>query len=105
MFYALRHRYLDTITKVFDLLQDMAPIDARMQRALTTPDIGYQSTASAPSLRAREAAMPMTSMRPKTADGDAGNVKVVVRVRKFLKRGACVHVCICVTCRYLHLRL
>lgn len=44
----------------------------------------YQSTASAPSLRSKE---PMELMdRPRTSDGDA-NVKVVVRVRKFIKRG------------------
>lgn len=45
----------------------------------------YQSTASAPSLRSKE---PMELMdRPRTSDGDA-NVKVVVRVRKFIKRGS-----------------
>jgi hypothetical protein len=61
------------------------------QRALTTPDIpnyhSYHSTASAPSLRSRE---PVDVMdRPFTpTDGDGGgNVKVVVRVRKFVKRG------------------
>ena len=44
----------------------------------------YHSTASAPSLRSKE---PMELMdRPRTSDGDA-NVKVVVRVRKFIKRG------------------
>lgn len=44
----------------------------------------YQSNASAPSLRSKE---PMELMdRPRTSDGDA-NVKVVVRVRKFIKRG------------------
>jgi len=44
----------------------------------------YHSTASAPSLRSKE---PMEMLdRPRTSDGDA-NVKVVVRVRKFIKRG------------------
>ncbi|KAK4505722.1 hypothetical protein PRZ48_003687 [Zasmidium cellare] len=55
-------------------------------RALTTPDLqNYHSTASAPSLRSRE---PVDVMeRPFTPpDADAGNVKVVVRVRKFIKR-------------------
>ncbi|CAK3806598.1 kinesin family [Lecanosticta acicola] len=55
-------------------------------RAVTTPDLqNYHSTASTPSLRSRE---PVDSMeRPYTPpDGDAGNVKVVVRVRKFIKR-------------------
>ena len=50
----------------------------------------YHSTASAPSLRAREAIEDM--QRPFTPpDADAGNVKVVVRVRKFVKRGEMLH--------------
>jgi hypothetical protein len=57
------------------------------QRALTTPDLrNYHSTASAPSLRSREP-LPASMERPYTPDGDAGNVKVVVRCRKFVKRG------------------
>ncbi|KXT12328.1 hypothetical protein AC579_7637 [Pseudocercospora musae] len=44
----------------------------------------YHSTASSPSLRSRE---PIDMDRPFTPpDADAGNVKVVVRVRKFVKR-------------------
>ncbi|RXK34175.1 hypothetical protein BBD39_06195 [Arsenophonus endosymbiont of Bemisia tabaci Asia II 3] len=63
-----------------DELENMA------ERALTTPDLqNYQSTASAPSLRSRQPAEAM--QRPQSSDGDAGNVKVVVRVRKFIKRG------------------
>lgn len=56
-------------------------------RALTTPDLQtYHSTASAPSLRSKE---PVEIMeRPYTPlDGESGHVKVVVRVRKFIKRG------------------
>jgi hypothetical protein len=55
------------------------------ERSMTTSDIPvYQSTASAPSLRSKE---PMEILdRPRSSDGDA-NVKVVVRVRKFIKRG------------------
>ncbi|EMC97820.1 hypothetical protein BAUCODRAFT_66073 [Baudoinia panamericana UAMH 10762] len=56
------------------------------QRALTTPDLQYyHTTASTPSLRSRE---PMEVLeRPVTPiDGGGGNVKVVVRVRKFVKR-------------------
>ncbi|KXL49154.1 hypothetical protein M433DRAFT_2626 [Acidomyces richmondensis BFW] len=54
-------------------------------RALTTPDMqSYVSNASTPSLRSREA---IELERPYTPpDGDGGNVKVVVRVRKFVKR-------------------
>lgn len=46
----------------------------------------YHSTASTPSLRSRQ---PTDTMeRPYTPpDADAGNVKVVVRVRKFIRRG------------------
>lgn len=90
MFYALRTRYLETIREAIDLFEEMVPVDPRAYRALTTPDIAYQSSASAPSLRAREAATPlepMAPMRPMSSDGDSGNVKVVVRVRKFIKRG------------------
>ena len=56
-----------------------------------TPDLHtYHSTASAPSLRSRTPIErdTMESPRPFTPpDVDAGNVKVVVRVRKFVKRG------------------
>ena len=57
------------------------------ERPMTAPDQSlYHSTASAPSLRSREQE-PMELMdRPRSSDGDA-NVKVVVRVRKFIKRG------------------
>lgn len=61
-------------------------LEIMAERALTTPDLqNYQSTASAPSLRGRQPAEMM--QRPQSSDGDAGNVKVVVRVRKFIKRG------------------
>ncbi|GAB7357912.1 hypothetical protein MBLNU230_g0079t1 [Neophaeotheca triangularis] len=57
------------------------------KRALTTPDLhNYHSTASSPSMRARE---PVTEemQRPFTPpNADGGNVKVVLRVRKFVKR-------------------
>lgn len=63
-----------------DLDLDMA---AARHRAATSLD--YHSTASAPSLRSR---VPVEEMeRPMTPDGDAGHVKVVVRCRKFVKRG------------------
>lgn len=46
----------------------------------------YYSTASSPSLRSREP-VDMEPPFPPPPDADAGNVKVVVRVRKFIKRG------------------
>lgn len=65
--------------------------DMAAKRALTTPDLqSYHSTASAPSLRSRDPA-DIIMQRPFTPpDADAGNVKVVVRVRKFIKRGKAI---------------
>ena len=66
---------------------DRLVLNEMAHRALTTPDLyTYHSTASAPSLRSKE---PIEIMeRPFTPiDGESGNVKVVVRVRKFIKRG------------------
>lgn len=45
---------------------------------------GLHTTASAPSMRASE---PFAMMAPPPAAPDAGNVKVVVRCRAFVKRG------------------
>ena len=60
-------------------------LDPRIYRGLTPDGPAFLSSASAPSLRASEpevqngaAAMP---------DPEGGNVKVVVRVRAFVKRG------------------
>lgn len=86
MYASLRLRSQETIAVVISLLEDMALVDPRGYRALTTPDpYSYTSTASTPSLRAREADFP--KIEPIMPDADGGNVKVVVRVRKFIKRG------------------
>lgn len=93
MYAFLRLRSQDTLEEVcadFAELTWLLPTEMAT-RALTTPDLQhYQSTASAPSLRSRE---PVDAMdRPFTPpDSDAGNVKVVVRVRKFIKRGGSVY--------------
>ncbi|GAM90654.1 hypothetical protein ANO11243_086990 [Dothideomycetidae sp. 11243] len=61
----------------------------RPNRALlTATSARFMSTASTPSMRAREADSAMTESRPGSSDGGGGggNVKVVVRVRKFLQR-------------------
>lgn len=50
----------------------------------------FESTASAPSLRALEP-LP-ASINDTMAGDDSGNVKVVVRVRQFIKRGKSAHV-------------
>ncbi|QIW94991.1 hypothetical protein AMS68_000509 [Peltaster fructicola] len=57
-------------------------------RALTTPDLhAYQPTTSLARLRGGEPFNEALDSRPSTPLGaDAGNVKVVVRVRKFVKR-------------------
>ena len=77
----------DLCTAFEDYSWERLVLNEMARRALTTPDLRTtHSTASAPSLRART---PVDGMdRPFTPpDGDGGNVKVVVRVRKFIKRG------------------
>lgn len=61
-------------------------VEGMAYRALNNAEgLGYHSTASSPSLRSKE---PVDMERPLTPmDGNAGNVKVVVRVRKFIRRG------------------
>lgn len=88
--HAFHHRSL-LYTTLFPDLQDAGWDDfnsdemAHHGRTMSSLQ-DYHSTASAPSLRAREAIEDM--QRPFTPpDADAGNVKVVVRVRKFIKRG------------------
>lgn len=90
-----RLRSREIVRNVQELLEDMA-VDARIFRG-----VGYEarniapfeSTASSPSLRSPE---PLLVQAPPPTppaqyemgnDMDTGNVKVVVRVRKFLKRG------------------
>lgn len=89
MYTFLRLRSQQSISDVILLLEEMAlvPVDNLGYRALATPDsYDYTSSASSPSLRARESVVSMMDVaRPGTPDG--GNVKVVVRVRKFLQRG------------------
>ena len=89
MYTFLRLRSQQVISDVIQLLEEMALVDNLGYRALATPDsYSYTTSASAPSLRAaRESTVNvMDAVRPGTPDG--GNVKVVVRVRKFLQRGS-----------------
>ena len=81
----LRHR--SDILKIQQQLRDMA-LDPRAfpgGGGGSSPDVSYRSTASAPSLRARESEV--VAMGRNTPDNAGGNVKVVVRVRGFLQRG------------------
>lgn len=92
MYTSLRLRSKVSLEELCEAFDDYSwerlVLNEMARRALTTPDLrdNYHSTASAPSLRSRE---PIAEMdRPFTPpDGDGGNVKVVVRVRKFIKRG------------------
>jgi hypothetical protein len=65
-------------------------LDPRMYRGLSYGagsfgGFGFESSASSPSLRASE---PLTMHPINTmTDNDSANVKVVVRVRQFIKRG------------------
>ena len=89
MFTHNRLRFQSTVVELLILLQqqlDLAEVNMDIPHTVSAPDISYTSTASAPSLRAREstATMPASSYMPAE---EGGNVKVVVRVRKFLPRG------------------
>ena len=80
-----RQRSREVVHNVAHLLHAMA-FDPRLVGGLRP----FQSMASAPSLRASEAAY-RDSMAGGGGSGgdDAGNVKVVVRVRQFIPRGRC----------------
>ena len=71
-----------TTTSALDNTNTMA------HRAMTTGDLPtFHSTASSPSLRSREPVEMLERPFTPPDGGDGGNVKVVVRVRKFIKRG------------------
>jgi hypothetical protein len=73
-----RQRSQEVVRNVAHLLEAMA-FDPRLVGGLRS----FESMASAPSLRASESAY-----RDSMGGGDdAGNVKVVVRVRQFIPRG------------------
>ncbi len=82
MYAHLRSRFQLTVDDCIELLEAMAP-------GRTHPDpikAAIPSSASSPSLRSKEmVVVPMASPMPATP---GGNVKVVVRVRGFLQRGA-----------------
>jgi hypothetical protein len=89
MFTHNRLRFQSTVVELLILLQqqlDQGEINMDIPHAISAPDISYTSTASAPSLRARESTATMAPSYLPVEEGQ-GNVKVVVRVRKFLPRG------------------
>jgi hypothetical protein len=75
-----RQRSKEVVKNVYTLLEAMA-FDSRLVGGLRHSE--FMSTASSPSLRAPEGAF-RDSM---AGSDDAGNVKVVVRVRQFIPRG------------------
>ena len=77
-----RHRSI--VEEVQLQLKGMA-LDPRGFPGGGSPDVAYRSTASAPSLRARESEV--IAMGRNTPEHAGGNVRVVVRVRGFLPRG------------------
>lgn len=92
MFTHNRLRFQSTVVELLILLEQHLDQGAfnmmDIPHAASSPDISYISTASAPSLRARDSTVSMASGRPSYLAGEeGGNVKVVVRVRKFLPRG------------------
>ncbi|KAF5544843.1 kinesin [Fusarium phyllophilum] len=85
MWVILRHRLHDSIDDANSILMTMA-LDSRLMPSPSSPSASFyegrvHSSASTPSLRSRDAALSM----PARMEG-GGNVKVVVRVRAFLKR-------------------
>ncbi|KAF5602795.1 kinesin [Fusarium pseudocircinatum] len=85
MWVILRHRLHDSIDNANSILMTMA-LDSRLMPSPSSPSASFyegrvHSSASTPSLRSRDAALSM----PARMEG-GGNVKVVVRVRAFLKR-------------------
>ena len=89
MYASIVYRHRAVNAKIKQTLRDMA-LDVRGYPGGDSSDVAsvdYQSTASAPSLRAREPPLEVVSMGRNTPDIPGGNVKVVVRVRGFLPRG------------------
>ncbi|KAF4553863.1 Kinesin heavy chain-like protein 3 [Elsinoe fawcettii] len=83
MYTFLRIRAQQTVLDVIEILEEMALTEIAANRGLPSERYSYVSTASTPSMRARDA--DMVDSRPSTPDG-GNSVKVVVRVRKFLQR-------------------
>jgi hypothetical protein len=83
----LRFRHLLTHIELH-LLHDVMAFDPRLHRS-------FESTASAPSLRASEHDHDLSPLSfgamAGAADQDSSSVKVVVRVRQFIRRGEFVH--------------
>jgi hypothetical protein len=88
MYASLQQRYQEVVEDCIDLLcEAMAPARNAYDIRASSPMV---STASSPSLRSKTPVLvPATPQNGNMAPG--GNVKVVVRVRGFLKRGEMSH--------------
>lgn len=80
-----QQRYYDVINDCNESLIGMA-LDPRLMPGVASI---LPSTASTPSLRARESSV--APVGGGKMDGPGGNVRVVVRVRGFLPRGIDIH--------------
>ena len=85
MYVTQRLRFRNLFDTVAVTLRDMA-LDPRAFPGVATEVRQLKSSASTPSLRSRESEI--VPMGRGTPDNGGGNVRVVVRVRGFLPRGA-----------------
>ena len=85
MYVPQRLRFKNLLDTVAATLRDMA-LDPRAFPGVATEVRQLKSSASTPSLRSRESEI--VQMGRATPDNGGGNVRVVVRVRGFLPRGA-----------------
>jgi len=86
----LKLHFSHILSHVEGLMEDMA-LDTRAYRGLSYDFRDrFESSASSPSLRASELSTPgyLADGSSGGDSNDAGNVKVVVRVRQFVQRGA-----------------
>ncbi len=98
MYTHLRQRSKDSLTELCEAFDDYSwerlVLNEMAHRALTTPDIHmYHSSASTPSLRSKEPVIEIMERPLTPGEIEGGNVKVVVRVRQFIRRGTlvCAH--------------
>ena len=89
MFVLQRLHFQELMSSIQEHFKDMA-LDRRAYPGLQSESSPSKSSASSPSLRARESEV--VPMNRTTLDNGGGNVRVVVRVRGFLPRGSFLYV-------------
>ena len=86
-FFLIYHRVSKTpIRQRNSKSTDKMALDSRMYRGLSYDARAFESSASTPSLRSLEPVSAAPAYNP-MPENDSSSVKVVVRVRAFLKRG------------------